>query len=110
MLLTQKTFFIKSNIYAYIMNKECSIDIDDEFDFLLADLLLKNKNNTQYVINIIKSIFSRQSLINILILNVFGLQIGRIFFSRIIYYFRKFNSDPEIFKYVEILKKMVYLN
>ena len=57
------------------------------------------------MINIIKSIFSRQSLINILILNVFGLQIGRIFFSRIIYYFRKFNSDPEIFKYVEILKK-----
>ncbi len=48
MLLAQKTFFIKSNIYAYIMNKECSIDIDDEFDFLLADLLLKNKNNTQY--------------------------------------------------------------
>lgn len=57
------------------------------------------------MINIIKSIFSRQSLINILILNLFGLQIGRMFLSRIIYYFRKFNSDPEIFKYVEILKK-----
>jgi CMP-N,N'-diacetyllegionaminic acid synthase len=47
-LLTQKTFFIKSNIYAYIMDRGSSIDIDDEFDFLLADLLLKNKNNTQY--------------------------------------------------------------
>jgi len=48
MLLAQKTFFIKSNIYAYIMDRESSIDIDNEFDFLLADLILKNKNKMQY--------------------------------------------------------------
>jgi len=57
------------------------------------------------MINFIKSIFSRQKLINVLILNVFGLQIVRMLLSRVIYFFRKFNSDPEVYKYIEILKK-----
>lgn len=30
-----------ANSFAYIMNKQNSIDIDDEFDFLIAELLLK---------------------------------------------------------------------
>ncbi len=38
-LLREKTLFLKENIYAYKMNKKCSIDIDDEIDFKLAELL-----------------------------------------------------------------------
>ena len=38
-LLKEKTLFLKENIYAYKMNKKCSIDIDDEIDFKLAELL-----------------------------------------------------------------------
>ncbi len=41
MLLTQKSFFIKENIFAYIMNRESSIDIDEEIDFKIAELLMK---------------------------------------------------------------------
>ncbi len=38
-LLEEKTFFIKDKIYAYIMDKIYSIDIDDEFDFTLAEFI-----------------------------------------------------------------------
>ena len=33
----------KNKCYAYIMSKENSIDIDDEMDFLLAELYLSNR-------------------------------------------------------------------
>ena len=39
-LLEEKTFFIKNNIYAYIMDRKSSIDIDDEIDFKLAEILI----------------------------------------------------------------------
>ena len=39
-LLENKGFFLKNNIFSYIMDKTCSIDIDDEFDFLVAKMLL----------------------------------------------------------------------
>jgi CMP-N,N'-diacetyllegionaminic acid synthase len=42
-LLEENTFFIKDNIFAYIMDKKHSVDIDDEFDFKMAELLIKNK-------------------------------------------------------------------
>jgi CMP-N,N'-diacetyllegionaminic acid synthase len=35
-LLENKSFFIKENIFAYIMDKIDSVDIDDELDFLIA--------------------------------------------------------------------------
>jgi CMP-N-acetylneuraminic acid synthetase len=35
-LLEQNTFFLNDKIYAYIMDKKSSVDIDDEFDFLIA--------------------------------------------------------------------------
>ena len=35
-LLEEKTFFLKDNIYGFIMDKYSSIDIDDEFDFKIA--------------------------------------------------------------------------
>ncbi len=42
-LIKQKTFFLNKNIYAYIMDRKSSIDIDDETDFLLAKTLIRNK-------------------------------------------------------------------
>jgi len=41
-LLKEKTFFIQKNIYAYKMDKESSVDIDDDMDFKLAELLFDN--------------------------------------------------------------------
>ena len=38
-LLKEESFFLKENITAYIMDKEFSIDIDDEFDFKQAEFL-----------------------------------------------------------------------
>ncbi len=39
-LLENRGFFIKENIFAYVMDKENSIDIDDEIDFKLAQYSL----------------------------------------------------------------------
>lgn len=44
-LLNECTFFISENIYAYIMNKEKSIDVDDIFDFKLAEYFLSLELN-----------------------------------------------------------------
>ncbi len=38
-LLEENSFFIRDNIFAFIMDKESSIDIDDEFDFKLAECI-----------------------------------------------------------------------
>ena len=43
-LLKEKGFFIENGIYAFKMDRETSIDIDNEIDFQLADLILKNKD------------------------------------------------------------------
>ena len=43
-LLENKGFFLKGNIYAYLMSKENSTDIDDEFDFLMTEYIMKYKN------------------------------------------------------------------
>ncbi|RRS31269.1 MAG: CMP-N-acetlyneuraminic acid synthetase [Epsilonproteobacteria bacterium (ex Lamellibrachia satsuma)] len=40
-LLEEKSFFLKENIFAYKMDRESSIDIDEEIDFQLADTLIK---------------------------------------------------------------------
>ena len=37
--LKEETFFLKENIYAYIMDKESSIDIDEEIDLTIANVL-----------------------------------------------------------------------
>lgn len=42
-LLKEKGFFIENGIYAFKMDRETSIDIDNEIDFQLADLILKSK-------------------------------------------------------------------
>ena len=41
-LLKEKTFFLKENSYAYIMDKQNSIDIDDKVDFIIAKAILEN--------------------------------------------------------------------
>ena len=38
-LLSQGSFYLDSNIYAFIMDRSASVDIDDEIDFSLAELL-----------------------------------------------------------------------
>jgi CMP-N,N'-diacetyllegionaminic acid synthase len=40
-LLKEKTFMLKNNIFAYIMEQNTSIDIDNKIDFLLAQEILK---------------------------------------------------------------------
>jgi len=39
-LLEEKSFFLKDNIFAYIMDRKSSIDIDEEIDFKIAKFLL----------------------------------------------------------------------
>lgn len=43
-LLKQKTFFFEKNSFAYLMDKEKSIDIDTLIDFKLAEILLSENN------------------------------------------------------------------
>lgn len=38
-LIKQRTFFLKKNIFGYIMESKSSIDIDTKFDFQLAEFL-----------------------------------------------------------------------
>jgi CMP-N-acetylneuraminic acid synthetase len=39
-LLEEKSFFLKENIFAYVMDRLSSIDIDEEIDFQFATLLM----------------------------------------------------------------------
>lgn len=39
-LIENKSFFLKDNIFAYIMNRENSVDIDEEIDFKIAEVLI----------------------------------------------------------------------
>ena len=39
--LKEKSFFLKKKIYAFEMTSEESIDIDTEFDFKIAKMLMK---------------------------------------------------------------------
>ncbi len=41
-LLREKTFFINDNIFAYEMDRESSIDIDEKIDFELAKIYIRN--------------------------------------------------------------------
>lgn len=42
-LLAQKTFFLEEKLFAYVMDRESSIDIDHQLDFKMAEFLLKEK-------------------------------------------------------------------
>ncbi|MDY0328082.1 MAG: acylneuraminate cytidylyltransferase family protein [Arcobacteraceae bacterium] len=41
-LLAEKSFFLKSNIFAYKMDRLNSIDIDEEIDFIIAKSIMTN--------------------------------------------------------------------
>lgn len=45
-LLKEKTYFIKDNIFAYKMKKKHSVDIDEEIDFKLAEEIMLSEENT----------------------------------------------------------------
>ncbi len=38
----EKSFFVKKNIYAYEMDRGSSVDVDEAFDFYLAEYLMKS--------------------------------------------------------------------
>ena len=40
-LLEEKSFFLKDKIFAYLMDRKISIDIDEEIDFIIANELIK---------------------------------------------------------------------
>jgi len=40
-LLSEKSFFLKENIFAYIMGRKYSIDIDEEIDFIIAQSIME---------------------------------------------------------------------
>jgi CMP-N,N'-diacetyllegionaminic acid synthase len=40
-LLEEKSFFLKENIFAYIMDRKSSVDIDEEVDFKIAEVLME---------------------------------------------------------------------
>ena len=42
-LLKNRGFFLKENIYAYVMDRKNSIDIDEEIDFIVAKEIKKLK-------------------------------------------------------------------
>ncbi len=42
-LLNEKSFFIKNNIFAYHMDRESSVDIDEKIDFKLAELFINGE-------------------------------------------------------------------
>lgn len=44
-LMKEKTFFLEKNLYAYIMPRKASIDIDDIDDFQYAEYLSKTSKN-----------------------------------------------------------------
>lgn len=44
-LLEERSFFLKDNIFAYTMDRESSVDIDEKLDFQFAELLIKGEKN-----------------------------------------------------------------
>ncbi|MDD2699109.1 MAG: acylneuraminate cytidylyltransferase family protein [Arcobacteraceae bacterium] len=40
-ILEEKSFFLKDNIFAYVMDRKCSIDIDEEIDFKIAEFMIQ---------------------------------------------------------------------
>jgi CMP-N-acetylneuraminic acid synthetase len=42
-LLEEQTLFLRESIYAYRMDRKCSVDIDDKIDFLVADALMRER-------------------------------------------------------------------
>ncbi|CAA6826974.1 MAG: N-Acetylneuraminate cytidylyltransferase (EC [uncultured Sulfurovum sp.] len=44
-LLDEKSFFLHDDIFAYCMDRESSVDIDEKIDFKFAEILINGENN-----------------------------------------------------------------
>lgn len=42
-LIEEETFFLRESTFAYVMDKEFSVDIDEKMDFAFAEYLMKNQ-------------------------------------------------------------------
>ena len=42
-VIKQRRFFLSQKIFGFLMSRESSVDIDTKLDFILADILLKNR-------------------------------------------------------------------
>ena len=47
-LIDENTFFIKDNIYAYVMDTISSVDVDDYIDYLFAKFILENNFHEEF--------------------------------------------------------------
>lgn len=47
LLLKERTFFLNNNIYGYKMDKESSVDIDDIYDFKLAECIINSREKKE---------------------------------------------------------------
>jgi len=45
--LEENNLFLKDKIFAYIMDRKSSVDIDEEIDFKIAEVLLDDKKTKQ---------------------------------------------------------------
>jgi CMP-N-acetylneuraminic acid synthetase len=50
-LAKEKTFFIENDIFAYVMNEDVSVDIDDSMDFAIVKCLLSIVNGQNIVVD-----------------------------------------------------------
>ena len=48
-VLENETFFVQKNIYAYLMSQEDSVDIDTKLDFIVAQAILKEREECQHI-------------------------------------------------------------
>ena len=48
-VLENETFFVQKNIYAYLMSQEDSVDIDTKLDFIVAEAILKEREECQHI-------------------------------------------------------------
>ena len=47
-LRDEGTFFLKTNIYGYVMEQEASVDVDTLFDFRVAQMILGENPSNNY--------------------------------------------------------------
>jgi len=47
-LLKNKGFFLKENIYAYLMDRKSSVDIDEEIDFRMVEVIMNDTIDLAY--------------------------------------------------------------
>ncbi len=54
-LIEEKSFFLKDNIFAYVMDRESSVDIDEEVDFKITKSILNTNDYSSFAKELIAS-------------------------------------------------------